>query len=377
MRIACITTSRIPASTAHSIQAMKACHALAQVDGPVALWVPGDRPVAWEALAEHYGLETPFDVHWMPSRRTWRRYDFAWQALQEARRWGADLVYTWFFPAAALALHYHLPVVVEVHDRPSGRVGPWFLRNFVHTPGRKALLVITAALRGKLEEGFGLPAGADWVHIAPNGVDLEHYRSLPPAEEARAMLGLPPGLTVGYTGHFYAGRGAGLLVGLARAFPEVHFLWAGGRPEDVAAWREKLSAQGIENVTLTGFIDNRRLPLYQAAADVLLMPYERAIAGSSGGNSAEICSPMKMFDYLAAGRAIVSSDLPVLHEVLHPGNAVFCPPEDLPAWQAALAALRDDPELRRRLGAQAAADAARYTWRDRAARALAGLRATG
>ena len=83
---------------------------------------------------------------------------------------------------------------------------------------------------------------------------------------------------------------------------------------------------------MTGFIENSKLPLYQAACDILLMPYENAIAGSSGGNSVDICSPMKMFEYMAVGRAIISSDLPVIHEVLDNETAFFCPPEDSSAW---------------------------------------------
>ncbi len=196
---------------------------------------------------------------------------------------------------------------------------------------------------------------------------------MPSPAQARKELGLAQGITAGYTGHFYAGRGIEILVDLARRFPRAQFLWVGGRPEDVDRWRAALRDNGIKNVTLTGFIENSRLPLYQAAADILLMPYEYAIAGSSGGNSAEICSPMKMFDYLAAGRAILSSDLPVLREVLNEGNAVFCSPKDLPAWERAFDALLDDTELRIKLGAQARRDAQQYGWKERARKALEGL----
>jgi glycosyltransferase involved in cell wall biosynthesis len=211
------------------------------------------------------------------------------------------------------------------------------------------------------------------VQIAPNGADPDRYQALPDSAALRQELGLPPGLLVAYTGHFYAGRGAELLFQLAQRFPQVHFLWVGGRPEELHIWQARLETAGVRNVLLTGFIENRRLPRYQAAADILLMPYERAIAGSSGGDSAEICSPMKMFDYLAAGRAILSSDLPVLHEVLNERNAVFCPPEDVDAWQQALAALLADAGRRQQLGQQARRDAQRYTWRGRAERALQGM----
>lgn len=373
MKIACIASSQVPARTANSIQVMKACQALAQVNGPVRLWLPGGRSAAWNELAAHYGLDTPFEITWLRSRRWLRRYDLVWQALRQARAWGAELVYTWLPAAALLALRDGLPAVLELHDRPSGRLAPWWFRRFVRQPGKKRLLVITAALRRRLEQDCGLPTGADWVQIAPNGADLDRYEALPDAAALRQELGLPPGLLVAYTGHFYAGRGAELLFQLAQRFPQVHFLWAGGRPEELHIWQARLEAAGVRNVLLTGFIENRRLPRYQAAADILLMPYERAIAGSSGGDSAEICSPMKMFDYLAARRAILSSDLPVLHEVLNESNAVFCPPEDVDAWQQALAALLADAGRRWQLGQQARRDAQRYTWRGRAERALQGM----
>ena len=116
-----------------------------------------------------------------------------------------------------------------------------------------------------------------------------------------------------------------------------------------------------------------QLPLYQAAGDVLLMPYETSIAGSSGGNSAEICSPMKMFDYLATGRVIISSDLPVLHEVLNTNNAIFCPPADVAAWANTLQSIQQDPARATSLGAQARLDASHYTWQNRAKQALKGM----
>jgi len=55
---------------------------------------------------------------------------------------------------------------------------------------------------------------------------------------------------------------------------------------------------------------------------------------------------LKMFEYMAAGRAIISSDLPVIHEVLDDRSALFCPPEDAASWIAAVGKLIHDPALR-------------------------------
>jgi glycosyltransferase involved in cell wall biosynthesis len=164
-----------------------------------------------------------------------------------------------------------------------------------------------------------------------------------------------------------------LLVELAKRFPHINFLCVGGRPSDVSRWHEHLSTNKITNITLTGFVQNNQLPLYQAAADILLMPYERVITGSSGGNSTSYASPMKMFEYMASKRVIISSDLPVIREVLNSSNAMLCPPEDINAWSQAIECLVIDEAKRIALAQQAWQDVQQYTWLERARNALAGF----
>jgi glycosyltransferase involved in cell wall biosynthesis len=376
VKIACITTSHVPSTTANSIQVMKACDALAASGNTVSLWVPKTQDISameWAKLSQHYGISHPYEVNWLSAARNLRMYDFAWRAYRAARAWQADIIYTWMPQAALISLKGHIPTILELHIPPSGHFGPWIFNQFIRQPGKKRLLLITQALRRVLERQFQTTLPDEIIQISPNGIDPAQYQDLPDPSAARRLLNLPDKLTVGYSGHFYAGRGIDLLFGLAQNFPQINFLWVGGRPEDVQTWQERAAQAGLKNIHLTGFIEQQRLPLYQAAAEILLMPYERTIAGSSGGNSAEICSPMKMFDYMAAGRCIVASDLPVLHEVLNPCNAVFCPPEDLSAWQSALGKLINDPALCKALSEQAALDARQYSWQTREDHALEGF----
>lgn len=374
MRIAIITNSRIPSLTANSIQAMKVCQALAQLGHDICLFAPREtEPASWDALLTHYGLRTAFPIEWLPSIPNLKRYDFSLHSVLAARKFRADLVYTWLLNPAVLALWLGWPVVLEIHAEVTGRLGPWLLRRFWRSSTPKRMLVTTWALRKAVERvaGQGLPDEA--VQIAPNGVDAAQYQSLPGAAEARRQLGLAEKPTAGFTGHIYPGRGADLLFALAGRMTDVNFLWVGGAPHEVAWWRGRLAQAGASNVTMTGFVENSRLPLYQAAADVLLMPYGRSISASSGQDIAEVINPMKMFDYMAAGRAILSADLPVLHEVLNEGNAVFCEPGNVDAWERALRALLQDEPRRLALGAQAQKDVAGYTWLARAKRALEGF----
>jgi glycosyltransferase involved in cell wall biosynthesis len=368
MKIVCVSASHVPSDTANSIQVMKVCQAFVQLGHEVILLVPGTQPsnLPPSTLRTQYGLKISFPIDWLPGSRRL----FPWIAVRRARALNVDLLYAWPVQSAALGLLAGLPAMLEMHDFPAGSFGPLWYRLFLRLPGRKRLLPITHALRWELQRRYqpALPDGQ--VVIAPDGVDLERYEHLPDPESARRHLGLPLGLTVVCTGHLYAGRGGDLFLALASSFPKVNFLWVGVRPQDVDNWRSRAAAAGLQNVTYTEFLPNERIPLYQAAADILLMPYERTVSTSSGGNTAEICSPMKMFEYMAAGRAILTSDLPVLREVLNEDNAVFCPPSEAGAWEKSLSLLSADSKRRQALGQHARADVEGYSWLARSRRSL-------
>ena len=373
MKIVAISGSQVPSTVANSLQTMKAVHALAQLGHTVTLIVPvieevSPRANQWPELAHFYGLQKEFEVEYLPSAS--RRLFFL-SAVRRAKNLKPDMLYAWPLPSAVLGLMNGLPVVLEMHDLPSGRVGPLWFRYFRDSKGRKRLAVITRALREALSDRYGNIARNTDVVLAPNGVELERFEKLPTPAEARRALNLPEAPTVVCTGHLYSGRGVELFTQLAEAFgqQDVRFLWAGGRQADIEMWQSR--TRTIPNLTFCGFIPNSQLPMYQAAADVLLMPYSRQISISSGaGNSAQVSSPMKMFEYLATGRAILASDLPVFQEVLNTENAVFCAPENLPAWGQALQTLLDNPDKRMELAYQAHRDAQRYSWIERARRIL-------
>jgi glycosyltransferase involved in cell wall biosynthesis len=372
MNITAIAGARIPSDTANSLQVMKVCQALVQLGHKVTLLVPAQPSTSnlqTPNLQTLYGLNTAFNIEYLPALGSFGRRLFTLKAVLHAQK--SDLVYTWFPQSAVFALLARRPVVFEIHEPPSGLFGPLWYRLFAALSGRKRLLSITQALVQVLNRDYGTHLRTDEIIIGPNGVDIDRFASLPDPESARRQIGLTQAPTVLCTGHLYAGRGADLFLALAGSAPDARFAWVGGRPQDVAEWRGK--AAGLANVTFTGFVPNQEIPLHQAAGDVLLMPYGRTIAGSSGGNSAEICSPMKMFEYMAAGRAILTSDLPVIREVLDETTAVFCPPEDVTSWQASLRSLLDDPSRRKTLGESARRAVEKYTWQARAERTLSGF----
>jgi len=158
-------------------------------------------------------------------------------------------------------------------------------------------------------------------------------------------------------------KGVDVLVEAARELPEVQFAIAGGMEQDVE--RVRARAAGLANVRVDGFQPPAAVPLYLAAGDLAVVPNrsEPAIA-------ARYTSPLKVFEAMAAGIALVVSDLPALREILSPEEALFVPPDRPGPLAAGLRRLLQDGALRERLAAGLAARAAGATWDARARRIL-------
>ncbi len=399
MRIAVIAPSEIPARRANTIQVMKMTQAMVRSGHEVCLLAPlapnstlnpdsqiGDLGYIsgeqWEDLARHYGLETQFPIKRLLSRSSLRRYDFSVTAVRWARRWDAELVYTRLPQAAALAAVLGSKTILEVHDMPKGFAGPILFRLYMMSRAACRLVCITSALANDLQNQYGKTRISTRLLVAHDGVDIERYKNLPTPERARSIINeklqgrFPWDLerfTAGYTGHLYPGRGVDFLLELAGTLPEMDFLLVGGEIRDIAELEAKINKRNPGNFFVAGFIPNADLPLFQAACDVLLMPYQSLVAASSGGDISRYLSPMKLFEYLACGRPILSSTLPVLGEVLNDHNAVLLPAAEVESWTQALRHLQLDPETRNKLSAQARQDALKYTWEKRAGLILDGI----
>lgn len=369
MKILAIAGSHIPSDTANSIQVMKACSALAQLGHDLTLIVPENNVERLTFNAQqHYGINDTFPIEWLGSSS---RRLFTFNSVRRALKHKPDLLYVWLPQSAVFGLLARVPTIFEIHIQPSGMLGPTWHRVFANLPGRKRLACITNAMKNLLATKYHMRMRDSDVVIAPNGVELERFASLPDPERARQSLGWSESPTALCAGHLYAGRGADLFLQLAESTPRASFVWVGGRPLDVEEWSGKAKTRGLDNVTFLGFVPNVELPRYLAAADVLLMPYARSIFGSSGSaDSASVASPMKMFEYMAAERVILTSDLPVIREVLDESSAVFVPPEDEAAWASALKSLLEDSARRKVLAQNARRKVEKYTWLARAQKIL-------
>jgi glycosyltransferase involved in cell wall biosynthesis len=172
-----------------------------------------------------------------------------------------------------------------------------------------------------------------------------------PAPDLRRELGIAGPLAL-YVGNLERYQGIDLLLASLAHVPVGQVVVIGGRAEDVAAYRRRAADLGLAGrVHLLGPRPLAQLAGYLAQADVLLSPR------LTGGNT-----PMKIYSYLHAGRAILATDLDTHTQALDERVAVLAAPEPA-AFGAALAALLADPARRAALGAAARQRAmTRHTW---------------
>ena len=287
------------------------------------------------------------------------------------------VAYTRRVTYAAVCVFTGVPTVLEMHWVPEpGTVIERLLGIILRMRLKNLHLVtITGAIRDELASHYAF-ATKDKITVAPDGVDLARFQSVLNQREARRILNLPIDSPIaGYVGSLAKDKGADTIARLAARMPDTHFVIVGDRGGDLNAIRQTAAASGNHNLTTPGNVDNAEVPMWLSACDILLLP-NKLVPGYHNVHGLWT-SPLKMFEYMAAEKPIIASDLPVLREVLDEDTAILVPPDDLAAWTAAITELVNSP-----LRATALASAARrrvetkYTWRARVRRCLHGLEST-
>lgn len=369
MKLVYVASSIVPSRTANSIHVVKMCAAFARNGHDVSLIVPRrpERIQGVPDIFEYYGADPMFEICTLPwIELKGRAYLFAGLAAQRARKIRADFVYGRVVHACYLAVLAGVPSMFESHAPVTefDGLGIWMFKRLIRHPRFRGLVVISDALRRHYEVHY--PELAGRITTAPDAAD-----EIPGVDRQERMYDEPGrGLKVGYVGHLYPGRGMDLIAKLAERCSWAEFHIIGGMQKDIDEWRGRCG--GVPNIVFHGFCPPAQVQEYMARLDVLLAPYQRIVAPFGGKrDTAQWMSPLKIFEYMAARKAMIVSDLPVLREVLDETNAMLVDPEDVDGWMRALSVLQD-PKRREQLSQKAHRDfLASYTWRVRAKRVLA------
>ncbi len=374
MRVAFVTDEVLPSTGADTIQFINALSALAArgVEVDLVLPVEPDATEPPEALRErlvaHYGATCGFRV--VPVRaaltdlpRVFTK--LAAGALGSARALARqpDLVHTRTLLPSLAALAVGRPLFFETYrplTRQFAATRPVF-RTLTRARAFGGLVVHSNVARDAFVADGVAP---DRVATLYNGFTSSLLDRAVPAPAARAQLGWTEAPTLVYAGRLSLAKGLDLFIEAARRLPQTQLVFVGNAETDEAR-AVQAATVGLPNVRYTGFLSAQALDVAHQAADVLLIPPSRKPLEQDGTT----VLPIKTFNYMAAGRAILAGDLVDARELLRDDdNAVLVAPDDVDALVAALGALLSDAPRRARLGASARAFAATLTWDHRAAR---------
>ena len=363
-----IVNLRLPTKNAHGLQIMKMCESFAVAGAEVTLLVPCRFNRNKAEPFSFYGVRHSFAVKKMPV------IDLYFLRFLPEKISAAVLLLT-FFAAAKIYLRLHTfdlvytreifwgllakDFVFEVHNFPS-KIGR--LYRFIF--GRiKYFVAISGHLKDKFME-YGVPANK--IIVSSDAVDADFMRGVPDQETCRKQLHLPANKKIVlYTGNFFKWKGVDTLAKAAALLPEeLYFAFLGAtKDSDIKRIDEIIGLR--KNTRVFGHIPNQIIPQYLIAADILILPNS-----ARQDISSLYTSPLKLFEYLAAGRPIVASDLPSLREILNETNCVFFKPDDPADLARAIKEILANPTRALSLAQQAQIDAKKYTWSHRADKIL-------
>ena len=368
MKIVYISNSIIPSRTANSIHVMKMCQAFSNNGHNVVLLAPHrekDYEKNIQDIFDYYGVDTCFEINRIPYLhiRIIGPVYYSLKIQKYIRKISPHIVYSRDLPGSLFATRNGFRTIYEAH-------GPLFkekifykiiINQLFKSKNFQKLVVISQALKDIFSTNGYLTNKK--IQIAHDGAD--EINNFEPLQEWPGRKGK---LQVGYFGHLYEGRGMDIINEIAKRMPHVDFHVIGGNEKDIDFWKNKF--KGI-NMTFHGYVPPKIVYKYRNTCDILLIPYQKKVAlASSKSDTSSFMSPLKVFEYMSSQKTIISSDLPVLREILNEKNSILVNCKNVSEWINAIEKLHDK-KIRNKLSRNAYNDfIKKYTWKQRASEVL-------
>ncbi len=362
MKLIYLTGFGLPTEWAHGIQAMEMCEAFSGLGIEVELVAPRRRLEIKTDPFDYYGVRNNFKItklfcldfcpghaggfyFWLRlvSFLLVARFIFLFKKF--------DVLYTreqlagLLFSESFLELHFLPPAPKKRQIKIWRKV--------------KKLIVLNNLMKRELVN-FGVSENK--ILVAPDGVDLEKFNLKITKEEARKKTGLPQDKKIiMYSGSLYLHdwKGVDVLIEAAKSLPENCLaVLVGGENNEIEKIKKEYSG---DNLSLVGRRRYEEIPYYLKSADILVLPNKKGESISE-----KYTSPLKLFEYMAAGRPIVASNLPAIREVLNENNSILVEPNNPEALAGGIKRALADRNSSSRISEQAFSDVKNYTWGKRA-----------
>jgi glycosyltransferase involved in cell wall biosynthesis len=319
-----ISKSKIPSRHANSVQVVNMISAFSMLMDTIEVHLPGGLSqkirLLTNTLFKNYGKSVPSNADVFFSKdSSSNKHHFEDNVLGKLRPNSSRLVFTRSPYVAWKLVEQQRPVIFESH---------WFSRDKKEIPlPRFASLISTSTNSGVVTTSPAITsayieAGLDQSRIltVSNSVDVDTFAKSQPGGLGK-LFGpqVYQKATFVYTGSLGEGKGAQFLASASASLENIHVAIIGGNDKEIQNLRE--TSGNPSTLFLHPAVPHKDIPAILQDATGLIMPYS-----NEGSLSLYMC-PLKMFEYLATGKPVISADLPAMKTILaHEQNAFLFQP---------------------------------------------------
>jgi len=341
----------LPAKNAYSIHVLKMCDNIKGLNYKLNLIIPSCQ-LKFSKIKDDYNLKNRFKIisifKGKNSINFIHRIIFALYAAIIVKKNSPNLVITRsllssFFLSLFRKKHY-----LEVHGNIYGLTNFLFLRlNYINSKYIIKIIFITKNLAKHYK------INKKKYIILPDGFDAKDFKY-----QFKRINKISKFI---YTGSFAAGKGTDIIIKLAYLLPDKLFYLYGNQSH--------LKFKNIpKNVKIFSYVQYKYIPRILSNADALLMPYKNKVFYNKllSDNIGNFHSPLKMFEYLASGKILISSNRRVLKEILkNKVNCLIVKKNNINAWLQCIKYAENNLKRINQITKYARKDVQNYSWEKR------------
>lgn len=372
MKIGYFMDTVIPSTRANTVHVMKMCQAFSKQGHDITLICDKETNTALPSTVwDQYGISCKFNVKqiYLPKLIQKHGHRFGIMLSAKMKSKYAD-EFEVVYGRSLYSLYYmrnKKHFIYESHTEPI-RFHFKLERKILSHKNCVGLVVISQALKDRYLQIFPF-LKEDQITVLHDCADVV------PLDGNKATLlshDTPHGVNIGYLGHLYPGKCMEIMLPLAKRCPEYTFHIVGGTREWIDHWKNEAEKEEIRNVIFYGFVENGKSGDYYRAFDICVLPFssEVYVDKRKSFNIGQWISPLKLFESMAYGKAILVSRIPTIEEVIENDvDGMLADPDNINEWVVKLTELVENESKRKSLGIAAREKMeTEYTWDKRAYR---------
>jgi glycosyltransferase involved in cell wall biosynthesis len=368
MKIFYLSQSVVPSKSANSIHVMNICSAFANLKHEVNLFTYDieSEKIKSKNIFKFYGVKDNFRVKQIYTFKNIfiREFFFLFNVLVMYFKEKPDMIYSRSIQMSFFLSLCGIKTFLEIHSPPSFRTD-FIFRKFLNLNNFYKIIVISKNLKNFILKKYKIK-NEKKIEILSDSASYNHNYKY---DKINRKIFLKKN-SVGYLGHLYQGRGIDLIIKIAKKLPENNFYIVGGFEKTIEYWKSKTQSN---NVFFLGFLPYSSCEILRKRFDYLIAPYQQKVYvyGSKFRSSEQLetsqwMSPLKIFEYMAASKPIIASNLENIREVLNHKNSILCKTNDSSQWIKAIKKLNLNKKFRKNISQQAYKDfIKKYTWNER------------